>query len=69
MFLSPQVMIHSCARPALELAHVQMFGSTLRFNACNRQLGLRREDVFVNLVEVRKENWSFGNGEARYASQ
>lgn len=27
---------------------------------------LRREDVFINLVEVPKENWSFGNGEARY---
>jgi 4-oxalocrotonate tautomerase len=34
----------------------------------NRQLGLRREDVLVSLVEVRKENWSFGNGEAQYAS-
>lgn len=33
----------------------------------HRQLGLRREDVFVSLVEVRKENWSFGNGEAQYA--
>jgi 4-oxalocrotonate tautomerase len=29
--------------------------------------GLRREDVFINLVEVRKENWSFGNGLAQYA--
>ena len=29
--------------------------------------GLRREDVFVNLVEVKKENWSFGNGVAQYA--
>jgi 4-oxalocrotonate tautomerase len=29
--------------------------------------GLRKEDVFVNLVEVPKENWSFGNGEAQYA--
>jgi 4-oxalocrotonate tautomerase len=26
-----------------------------------------REDVFVNLIEVKKENWSFGNGEAQYA--
>jgi len=24
--------------------------------------GLRKEDVFINLVEVAKENWSFGNG-------
>jgi phenylpyruvate tautomerase PptA (4-oxalocrotonate tautomerase family) len=27
----------------------------------------RREDVFINLVEVKKENWSFGNGIAQYA--
>ena len=31
-------------------------------------IGLRREDVLINLVEVKKENWSFGNGEAQYAS-
>jgi phenylpyruvate tautomerase PptA (4-oxalocrotonate tautomerase family) len=29
--------------------------------------GIRPEDVFVNLVEVEKENWSFGNGLAQYA--
>ena len=29
--------------------------------------GLRPEDVFINLVEVSKENWSFGNGIAQYA--
>ena len=29
--------------------------------------GVRPEDVFVNLVEVGKENWSFGNGVAQYA--
>jgi 4-oxalocrotonate tautomerase len=29
--------------------------------------GLRGEDVFINLVEVAKENWSFGNGVAQYA--
>lgn len=33
------------------------------------RLALRREDVFVNLVEVRKENWSFGRGEAQYADK
>jgi phenylpyruvate tautomerase PptA (4-oxalocrotonate tautomerase family) len=31
------------------------------------RLGLRPQDVFINLVEVKKENWSFGNGEAQYA--
>jgi len=34
----------------------------------NQEAGLRKEDVFVNLVEVAKENWSFGNGEAQYAT-
>jgi phenylpyruvate tautomerase PptA (4-oxalocrotonate tautomerase family) len=29
---------------------------------------MRPEDVFVNLVEVAKENWSFGNGIAQYAT-
>jgi phenylpyruvate tautomerase PptA (4-oxalocrotonate tautomerase family) len=33
----------------------------------HERLGLRREDVFISLVEVSKENWSFGNGEAQYA--
>jgi 4-oxalocrotonate tautomerase len=33
----------------------------------HQRLGLRREDVLINLVEVRKENWSFGNGIAQYA--
>src|SRR6202042_915743 len=31
-------------------------------------LKLRREDVVINLVEVSKEDWSFGNGEAQYVS-
>ena len=30
-------------------------------------LSLRKEDVFVSLVEVKRENWSFGNGIAQYA--
>ena len=34
----------------------------------NERLGLRKQDVFINLVEVKKENWSFGNGEAQYAT-
>jgi phenylpyruvate tautomerase PptA (4-oxalocrotonate tautomerase family) len=31
--------------------------------------GIRPQDVLINLVEVPKENWSFGNGEAQYAPQ
>ena len=33
----------------------------------NNRLDIRKEDVFINLVEVNKENWSFGNGIAQYA--
>ena len=29
--------------------------------------GLRKEDIFISLVDVPKENWSFGNGIAQYA--
>jgi 4-oxalocrotonate tautomerase len=29
--------------------------------------GLRPEDVFVNVVEAAKENWSVGNGVAQFA--
>ena len=32
----------------------------------HERLMLRREDVVINLVEVKKENWSFGNGIAQY---
>ncbi|WP_244817007.1 tautomerase family protein [Caballeronia sp. Lep1P3] len=38
-------------------------------DALHERLDMRREDVFINLVEVRKENWSFGNGEAQYAPE
>jgi phenylpyruvate tautomerase PptA (4-oxalocrotonate tautomerase family) len=31
--------------------------------------GVRPEDVFINLVEVAKENWSFGRGVAQYAPE
>jgi phenylpyruvate tautomerase PptA (4-oxalocrotonate tautomerase family) len=29
--------------------------------------GIMPHDVVINLIEVRKENWSFGNGIAQYA--
>ena len=34
----------------------------------NAKLNLRREDVFISLVENTKDDWSFGNGLATYAS-
>lgn len=44
----------------------QAFYKTLA-QRLNQELGVRLEDVFINLVEVKKENWSFGNGIAQYA--
>lgn len=29
--------------------------------------GLRKEDIWISLVEVNREDWSFGNGEMQYA--
>lgn len=44
----------------------QSFYRTVAANLHDK-LGVRPEDVFISLVEVKKENWSFGNGVAQYA--
>jgi phenylpyruvate tautomerase PptA (4-oxalocrotonate tautomerase family) len=31
------------------------------------RVGIRPEDVMINLVETQRDNWSFGNGIAQYA--
>ncbi|AJY73796.1 tautomerase family protein [Paenibacillus beijingensis] len=33
----------------------------------NQDLGVRKEDVFISLLEVKKEAWSLGCGLAQYA--
>jgi phenylpyruvate tautomerase PptA (4-oxalocrotonate tautomerase family) len=33
-----------------------------------KETGIRPEDVLINLIECAKEDWSFGNGIASYAS-
>jgi 4-oxalocrotonate tautomerase len=43
----------------------QRFYRTLA-DRLHQVLKVRREDVFINLIDVAKENWSFGNGEAQY---
>jgi 4-oxalocrotonate tautomerase len=37
-------------------------------NHLTKNPGLRPEDMFISLIEVAPENWSFGNGIAQYAS-
>jgi 4-oxalocrotonate tautomerase len=34
----------------------------------SRDPGVRPQDVMISLVEVPKENWSFGDGKATYAT-
>jgi phenylpyruvate tautomerase PptA (4-oxalocrotonate tautomerase family) len=62
-----------------DLAIVQLTVSNTRSTAQKKALfrrcvellgespGLRPEDVFIVLVEVQPENWSFGRGVAQYA--
>ena len=33
----------------------------------HQKAGVRIEDVWISLIDVQRENWSFGNGEMQYA--
>ncbi|ANB75870.1 tautomerase family protein [Paraburkholderia phytofirmans] len=33
----------------------------------SEKTGIRKEDVWISLIDVPRENWSFGNGEMQYA--
>jgi len=33
----------------------------------HERTGVRKEDVWINLVDDAGEDWSFGNGEMQYA--
>ncbi len=44
----------------------QLFYRTLA-EQLSKEMDIRMEDVLVSLVEVKKENWSFGKGIAQYA--
>ena len=58
-----QVTLNAGRSVALKQAFYKRIADDL-----HQRLGIRREDVFINLVEVAKENWSFGNGEAQYVT-
>lgn len=32
----------------------------------HQKLKVRKEDVWINLIDVKREDWSFGNGEMQY---
>jgi 4-oxalocrotonate tautomerase len=65
---SPQcVILQITLNAGRDLAMKRAFYKAL-VDGLHERIGLRREDVFISLVEVQKENWSFGNGEAQYAT-
>ena len=33
-----------------------------------REPGLKPDDIFINLIEVKREDWSFGGGIAQYVA-
>lgn len=35
-------------------------------HSLHSRLSIRKEDILISLVEVNKENWSFGDGEMQY---
>ena len=56
-----QITMSVGRKPAQKRALFKRIGELL-----SKSPGLRSEDIFVNLVEVAWENWSFGLGEAQY---
>jgi hypothetical protein len=56
-----QITLNEGRTLELKKAFYQMLAQRL-----HDEMGIRMEDVFVSLVEVKKENWSFGNGVAQY---
>jgi 4-oxalocrotonate tautomerase len=36
-------------------------------DSIHAKTGIRKEDVWISLVDVAREDWSFGNGEMQYA--
>lgn len=60
------VIIQITLNEGRAVALKQKFYATLA-HRLEAELGVRGADVFINLVEVKKENWSFGDGIAQYA--
>ncbi len=60
--------IRSSSRsPARTVEQKKALYSTIA-DRVSQDTGIRREDVIINLVETRRENWSFGNGVAPFAN-
>jgi phenylpyruvate tautomerase PptA (4-oxalocrotonate tautomerase family) len=53
-------------QPGVKVEQTRAFYKRVADDIQNK-LGDDRQDVFFNLSEMTKENWSFGNGESQYA--
>ena len=62
-FIAIQITLNEGRSLEMKKAFYRRVAEDLRL-----ELDVRPQDVFINLVEVKKENWSFGNGVAQYAS-
>jgi 4-oxalocrotonate tautomerase len=62
------IVIQVTLRAGRDVAKKRAFYKAVA-DGLHERLTLRREDVFINLVEVKAEDWSFGNGEAQYAPE
>jgi 4-oxalocrotonate tautomerase len=60
-FLMIQVFLSTGRSPELKQSFYARLTALLKESP-----GVRPEDVMINLVEVRAEDWSFGNGIAQY---
>lgn len=59
------VLIQITLNEGRDVQQKQAFYKALVANL-QRKIGLRPADVTVNLLEVKPENWSFGDGVAQY---
>jgi 4-oxalocrotonate tautomerase len=62
-FIAIQITLSEGRSVETKKAFYKRVAEGLRF-----ELDVRPQDVFISLVEVRKENWSFGNGIAQYVT-
>jgi phenylpyruvate tautomerase PptA (4-oxalocrotonate tautomerase family) len=59
-----RALVETIDVPALDRALYRRIAANL-----HESTGLRPEDVLVSLVEVGREDWSFGHGFASYAPE
>jgi phenylpyruvate tautomerase PptA (4-oxalocrotonate tautomerase family) len=62
-FIAIQITLNEGRSVETKQAFYKRVAEGLRF-----ELDVRPQDVLINLVEVKKENWSFGNGIAQYVT-